>query len=153
VKAFLLGLLLIALFVSAVAAIELPPAPSGFTWQEIPELRAAFLRPNGWFFKRENNKGTLAYLISKESIESGGEFQTGLTVNVFHLKKDPAVERGKYMIDQLAANKHGEKWNRDVGPFKEFGCLVEDTDATGTNRDADACSRQPQNKYALLFHF
>jgi hypothetical protein len=89
VKAFLLGLLFIALFVSAVAAIELPPAPLGFTWQEVRELKAAFLRPNGWFFKSENNKGTLAYFIRKESIENGGEFQTGLTVNVFHLKKDP----------------------------------------------------------------
>jgi hypothetical protein len=36
------------------------------------------------------------------------------------------------MINQLAANKHGEKWNRDLGPFKEFGCLVKDTDSTGT---------------------
>jgi hypothetical protein len=69
-------------------------------------------------FRSENNKGPLAYFISKERIENGGAFQTGLTVNVFHLRKDPAVERSKYMIDQLAANKHGEKWNRDLGPFK-----------------------------------
>jgi hypothetical protein len=55
------------------------------------------------------------------------------------------------MIDQLAANKHGEKWNRDLGPFKEFGCLVKDTDSTD-HRYADVCGRQPQNKYAFLFH-
>lgn len=40
--------------------MDLPPPPSGFSWQEVPELKAAFLKPNGWFFKREEEKGTLA---------------------------------------------------------------------------------------------
>ena len=131
-KAFCLLTVFAALFAHAKSAIDLPPPPSGFTWQEIPELKAAFLRPNGWFFKREESKGTLAYFITKENIEAGGEFQTGLTINVFRLKKESAVERGKSFIDQLANRKHGEKWAKELGPFKEFGCLTRDTDPSGT---------------------
>lgn len=95
-KLVLLALLIffVTLSVQTIAAIDVPPPPPGFTWQEIPELKAAFLKPNGWFFNREEQKGTLAYFITKENIETNGQFQTGLTVNVFHLKKDPAVERG-----------------------------------------------------------
>ena len=120
------------LSVQTIAAVDVPPPPPGFTWQEVPELKAAFLKPNDWFFKREEQNGTLAFFITKENIDKNGQFQTGLTVNVFHLKKDPAVERGKYMIDQLATTKHVEEWTPDVGPFREFGCLAKDTDSTGT---------------------
>ena len=47
-------------------AIDVPPPPPGFSGQEIAELKAAFLKPNGWSFKREEQKGTLAYFITKE---------------------------------------------------------------------------------------
>jgi hypothetical protein len=125
--------LLVAIVVNTVFAIDLPPSPPNFAWQEIPELKAAFLRPTGWFFKREETKGTLAYFITKEDIGKGGEFQTGLTINVFHLKKDSAVERGRDMIAQIASKQHGKKWERDYGPFKEFGCLYKDTDSVVHN--------------------
>src|SRR5580693_4315591 len=129
-------LILLALFavipVQTITAIDVPPPPPGFTWQEIPELKAAFLRPEGWFFKREEGKGTLAYFITKESIENGGEFQTGLTVNVFRHKKDNAVDTAKLYIDRVAAKYHAEKWSKEVGPFEEFGCLFKDTDSSGT---------------------
>ena len=114
------------------AAIDLPPAPAGFVWQEVPELKAAFLKPSGWFFRQEVQQGTQAYFITKEDISKGGEFKTGLTLNVFHLRSDPAVERGKSMIENVATSKHGETWTQKFGPFIEFGCLVKDTDATGT---------------------
>jgi hypothetical protein len=72
-------LILLALFavipVQTIAAIDVPSPPPGFTWQEIPELKAAFLKPNGWFFKREEQKGTLAYFITKEDIGKNGQFQ------------------------------------------------------------------------------
>lgn len=95
-------------------------------------MKAAFLKPEAWYFKRESHKGTLAYFITKEDIDKKGEFQTGLTVNVFKLKKDPAVERAKYMIDNLAETKHAQKWAKEFGPFREFGCRAKDTDASGT---------------------
>src|SRR5438552_2415406 len=97
-----LGLTLV-LFAQLASAIDLPPAPAGFSWQEVPELKAAFLKPKGWFFKQEKQKGTLAYSITKEDISKGGEFQIGLTLNVFYLKQDSAVDRGKALIENIAA--------------------------------------------------
>src|SRR5689334_9576423 len=131
-KRFALLSLIMLLFVATLSALDLPAPPPGFTWQEIPELKAALLKPNGWFYLREEAKGTLAYFITKEKIEKNGQFQTGLTVNVFHLKKDSAVERGKNMIQQLANSHQAKGWERSVGPFREFGCLAKDTDASGT---------------------
>lgn len=151
------GLLLLALlatpFVNAGPATDLPTPPAGFTWQEIPELKAAFLRPKNWFFKREESKDTLAYFITKESVENGGEFQTGLTVNVFRHKKDSALETAKYYIDQLASKKHGDKWARDMGPFKEFGCLTRDTDASGTTVMQTLMVANPKTNTLYLFIF
>ena len=141
------------LILGTICAIDVPPPPPGFTWQEIPELKAGILKPNGWFFKREEQKGTLAYFITKEDIDKNGQFQTGLTVNVFHLKKDPAVERGKYMIDQLATAKHGEKWARDIGPFREFGCLTKDTDSSGTTVMQTLTVANPKTNTLYLFIF
>jgi hypothetical protein len=153
VRGLLLLTVLAALFVHAGPATDLPAPPTGFAWQEIPELKAAFLRPNGWFFKREQAKDALAYFITKESIENGGEFQIGLTVNVFRHKKDSAVETAKYYVDQLTTKRHGEKWARDVGPFKEFGCLTRDTDAGGTTVLQTLMVANPKTNTLYLFIF
>lgn len=144
---------LAVLFVHAVPAIDRPTPPPGFTWQEIPELKAAFLRPEGWFFKREEGKGELAYFITKESIENGSEFQTGLTVNVFRHKKGGAVETAKQYVEQLAASKNGEKWSKEVGPFKEFGFLTKDTDSTGTTVSQTLMVANPKTNTLYLFIF
>jgi len=59
---------------SPTLAIDVPPVPSGFAWQEVPELKAAFLKPNGWFYRQESQEGTFAVFITKEDISKGGEF-------------------------------------------------------------------------------
>ena len=151
-KLALLALLavFVTLSVQIIVAIDVPPPPPGFTWEEIPELKAAFLKPNGWFFKQEEQKGTLAYFITKEDIDKSGRFQTGLSVNVFHLKKDPAVEKGRYII---ATAKHGQKWTREVGPFREFGCLAKDTDSTGIVVMQSLTVANPKTNTLYLFVF
>lgn len=108
-------------------AVDLPAPPAGFTWQQVPDLKAAFLKPDGWFFRHEEQKGTLAYFITKESIEQGGDFSTGLTINVFRGLKESAVGHGESLIEQIASQMHGEKWARTVGPFQEFGCDAADS--------------------------
>ena len=117
------------LFAQPLLAIDLPNAPSGFAWQQIPELKAAVLKPTGWFFRHEDQNGTAAYFITKENIEQGGDFSTGLTVNVFRGLKDAAVDRGQALIEQIASKMHAEKWAQTVGPFREFGCDVRDSES------------------------
>lgn len=134
-------------------AIDLPKPPDGFTWQEIPELKAALLKPNGWFFKREEQQGTLAYFLTKENLEQNDRFDTGLTVNVFRLKKDAAVEKGKALIDNMALQHHVKAWARVFGPFQEFGCELKDTDATGTILMHALTIANPKTNTLYLFIF
>jgi hypothetical protein len=73
-------------------------------------------------------------------------------VNVFR-KTNSAVERARRTIDQIAATKHGEKWAKDVGPFKEFGCLSKDTDASGTAVSQTLAVANPKTNTLYLFIF
>ncbi len=118
---------------STMHAADLPSPPSGFAWQQIPEVRSALLRPQGWYFKEEEKGGILGYFVTQQDIDKAGHFETGLTVNVFpRLGEGLAVERGKGVIDRVAG-AHGEKaWSQQVGQLQEFGCEVRDTDASGT---------------------
>jgi hypothetical protein len=152
-KKFLLLTLAVALFTQTLHAIDLPNAPSGSTWQEVPELKAAFLKPDGWFFKQESSKGTTAYFITQEDLAKNGEFATGLTINVFHLKESSAVERGKAMIDQMASQHHVKTQTRAFGPFKEFGCELKDTDASGTIEMHALTVANPKTNTLYLFIF
>jgi hypothetical protein len=151
-KILLLGLA-VAFIAQTLHAIDLPKAPSGFSWQEVPELKAAFLKPNGWFFKQESSKGTLAYFITQEDLAKNGEFSTGLTMNIFHFKQDSAVDHGKALIDRMAAQHHVKTWSRLVGPFQEFGCELNDTDASGTIRMHALTVANPKTNTLYLFIF
>ena len=137
----------------ACSAIDLPKPPDGFTWQEIPELKAAFLKPNGWFFRQEKQNGTLAFFLTKEDLDKNAQFDTGLTVNVFKLKKDSAVDKGKALIDSMAQQHHVETWARTFGPFQEFGCELRDTDATGTIFMHALTVANPKTNTLYLFIF
>ena len=152
-RRFLLLTLVTAFLAQTVLAIDRPDPPVGFTWQEIPELKAALLRPDGWYYKREESKGALAYFITKESIAKGGEFQTGLTVNVFRRRKDSAVDTAKLYIDKVSAQYHAEKWAKTVGPFEEFGCLSKVTDSTGTTVTQSLMVANPKTNTLYLVIF
>jgi len=128
-KKFVFSALTLLLFSQPLMAIDLPSPPAGFSWQQIPELKAAFLRPNGWFFKQEQQKGTFAYFITKESIEQGGDFNTGLTINVFRELKESAAEHGQALIEQIATKMHCVNWTQTAGPFQEFGCEAKDSES------------------------
>lgn len=62
---------------------ELPPAPDGFSWVRMPEIMAAFLKPQGWFEHDKETKDSHTFAISKESVMEYGSFDTGLTVIAF----------------------------------------------------------------------
>lgn len=152
-KKILLFAFIAALFVCPLSSMELPKVPTGFTWQEIPELKAAFLKPERWFFKQESSKGTNAYFITKEDINKTGQFNTGLTVNVFRLKHESAVERGKSLIEGMATQHNVKTSSRVFGPFQEFSCELRDTDANGTILMYALTVANPKTNTLYLFVF
>src|SRR5262245_51406676 len=50
-------------------ALELPAAPEGFSWRKLKEINGAVLMPNGWHFKQQGGRPTLAYFVSRENID------------------------------------------------------------------------------------
>ena len=143
------------MLVSTAFAQSRPPLPPGFSWQEIQAIHAIFLKPDGWFFHEEVNGGTLAYFISKQDISKGGEFQTGLTINVFPtLKEGSAIDRGKALVDQIVSTHPGANhWDRRIGPFQEYGCNVSDSDQSGTAVTSTYVLANPKTNtlYLLIF--
>jgi len=59
--------------------------PPGYSWQEVPDMGCAFLKPTGWHDQHVEQKAQHACFITKEYIDAEGSFQTGLTVNMIRL--------------------------------------------------------------------
>jgi len=127
------GLLLSLIIVAPVYAMNLPAPPSCFSWREVPEIKAAFLVPSGWQFRRHTQGSTLALFVTPEGFDKDGRFSTGLTINVMrNAKPGTAVEYADAFIARLASDKRtGEVWARQFGPLKGYGCRFK----TRTDRD------------------
>src|ERR1700752_3703439 len=95
---FLLSLLIAA----AAFAIELPKAPQGFGWHEVPAIHAAFLVPQGWHFREQRDGDTLAIFITQEAFTPPEKFEVGVTINVFRNDQN-APDRVKRTLEKLAA--------------------------------------------------
>jgi hypothetical protein len=143
----------------AIAAYELefPEAPAGFEWMKIEEIKAAFLVPDGWYFKAEERDGTLGYFITKENIDEVGRFDTGLSINVIRQLKDrDAVDFAREFSAAVAAqNELIRDWTTDVGAFKGFGCLtknaVEGEDAFITMHTLAIGNEKTNTLYIIFF--
>ena len=68
---------------------ELPQAPTGFHWEQATGIKAAFLTPDGWYFKADETAKRKTYFVSREDTAQGGKFQVGLTVNVNRFDHNP----------------------------------------------------------------
>jgi len=132
-----LALLLVFLSAQIVFATDLPPAPKGYSWVRCDETKSAFLKPNGWFFKKGKKGDNWGYFISKEKIDQSGSFTTGLTVNII-----PNIPRKKEMLPteyaaafiQTGINNRKvvkEPWQNDMGPFHAYGVVLHNTDNKG----------------------
>lgn len=120
-KAFLLCLLI----ASAAFAIELPKAPEGFSWHEVPAISAAFLVPKGWHFREQRDGETLAFFITEEDFTLPEPFEVGVTINVF--RNDPsAPDRVKRTLEKLAeVNSVKLRGGSSGGPFATLACQFE----------------------------
>lgn len=108
--------------------LALPPTPDGYHWERVAEVKASFLVPNNWHFKREKHDTTFAYFATREDIDKAGQFLVGLTVNVMpHLKGRDAAQYAKEFVAEFPKGKKLLKsWDASMGPFVGGGCLVED---------------------------
>jgi hypothetical protein len=88
-------------------SIELPTPPDGFSWQEIPAIKAAILTPEGWYYHEEKRGKTLAIFVTKEHIPTKKFFETGATVNVF-LDNPSAPSQVIKMVEDAAAKNSVE---------------------------------------------
>jgi len=109
----------------SVLAEDPPPAPKGYAWKRIESVKASFLVPEGWHFKEETKDGTRAFFITKEDIDQNGSFETGLSVNVQTLKKDPAQERAAAFVGEIATSHEVlDFWGTETGVMKGYACRV-----------------------------
>lgn len=111
---------------------ELPQAPKGFHWERATEIKAAFLTPDNWFFRREKKQNTHAYFVTRKNIAHAGRFRVGLTVNVMpHLEGKNALEYARQFMAEFPRGKKLLKtWDASMDPFVGGGCLVEDETTT-----------------------
>lgn len=141
------------LVAAAALAMELPAPPAGFSWKEVPEIKAAFLMPNGWHFKQAVQGETLGLFITQENIDERGRFTTGLTINVFQKSRPgSAVEYAQTFIARMAADKHAEQtWSRDIGPLRSF-LSGQGHEGRGDTSHAHADGCQSKDGDALPIH-
>ncbi len=146
---------LLALLIAAAAIAEeaLPPPPAGFEWQRVPEIKAAFLRPSGWFFKRDPDRGKLAFYISKEDINRGGHFDTGLTVVGYPRLKDmSAADFAQRYVRGFARQHVVERvWDASMGPFAAWGCRVTTKDGVTTMHQLMIANPKTNSAYLIIF--
>ena len=142
---------LAAVSAPALVAQAPPPAPDGFSWKSIESVKASFLTPTGWHFREEDHDGARAFFITQEEIVDGGQYETGLSVNVQKLKKDPAPERAAQFIAALmAANEALDSWKRQQGALEAFGCRVRISgEGSAAARRTGPGDRQPTDQHPL----
>jgi hypothetical protein len=73
---------------AALASMNLPPAPAGFSRVCFEKVRMTVLRPDGWFVHQVDNDQSFTGCVSKECIQTEGSFKTGLTVFGFRRVKE-----------------------------------------------------------------
>lgn len=122
-----LVILLPALLPLAAGAIELPKAPSGYSWKAMDEIQSAFLVPISWHFKETTGKETRSFFITRENINEKGSFQTGLTINVVRKGDgfDPVGYAGAFVLHQVKQNEVlVEPFETGGGKLRGYGCRV-----------------------------
>ncbi|UOQ97526.1 hypothetical protein MUN81_20125 [Hymenobacter sp. 5317J-9] len=125
-------LLLCTLLLSALAGparaqqynVPLGTMPAGWTWQVLPEIKAAMPLPTGWYFKVTGEKGAPTYYLTPEETDENDEFQEGLSVQVVRKAKGktgrPAADYAELLMMRAgfgSGQTQLEKTATVEGPF------------------------------------
>ena len=105
------------------AETPLTPPPAGFSWQRLPEIKGALLKPDGWYFKKTKKRQTDVYAISKENVDKMGEFRTGVTLNrlpsiTSKTGRPPSVFAAAFADGAALKYKLTERSSTKMGPFQ-----------------------------------
>ena len=136
-KKIILGISILFVALASSRADDPPMAPpKNFSWVQCPEIKGAFLKPNGWHFKSSKQGDTLGFFITKEKIGAKGEFTTGMTVNVIpNIPKKKSVSPYAFALQFRDAAKKTvlftKAWDKDMGPFKSVGFVYNKEDKAG----------------------
>jgi hypothetical protein len=112
---------LFLLLASAALAADVPAAPKGFAWRQVPAIKASFLVPDGWHFSEERRGKTLGLFITKDEIKAGGGFEIGVTINAF-LDDPGAPAKVKKILDGMAAKYSSKVSPGSSEPFASLTC-------------------------------
>lgn len=121
-------------FVSSFSmANELPTPPKGYSWVQAKETKSAYLKPDGWYFRKERKGSTWAYFISKENIDKTGRFYTGVTVNIIPnipktKGKRPSEFSREFIQQAMKKGNITNSWKNAQAIFKIFGYRTENKD-------------------------
>lgn len=107
-------------------AAELPAAPLGFSWIEIPEIGGAFLLPTGWHFRK---RGDFQFFLTPVGMEPGKPFETGLKISVGRkVSESTGWEAPAYSEVIASAPSDGEElldsWQSSFGTLQLFGARL-----------------------------
>ena len=118
----LLALLCLGFSTPVGAEEPLPNPPEGFTWQRMPSIHGALLRPDGWFYNEGKQAGTDGFFVTKEDAETGAGFTTGVSVFCVRdiptrMGKSPTAYASQYA--DVVATKHEllDRSSKLEGPF------------------------------------
>jgi hypothetical protein len=126
---FIASAIFFLLFSSSDSVRSHPPAPSGYSWQALKDVRAEGLKPDGWCFSRRREGESLVFRITEKAPKKRC-FLTGLTVNVIkdvgiETKVNAPVYAAYYVYDYMAKSLQvRDKWSRTEEPFVSYGCEV-----------------------------
>ena len=109
---------------TSIYAQEFPDPPAGFSWQEAPDVNGAFLVPEGWSFRTEKDKGTIAYFITAQAFAPPAKYETGVNINAF-LDSPNASNQVESIIRAYAERYSTELTHGSFGPFLTLQCEVE----------------------------
>ena len=139
-KNFLMCIVLFA-GICVYATDVLPEPPKGFSWQQLPFVKASFLLPDGWLFKfiPDNKDEKYLYYLTKENIDQKGVYETGFEVRV--IRGVPSKANGKlpsaYSAEAVAKTekkvKLVKKWDERKGVFRETGYIYVDNSDENAN--------------------